>query len=52
MSIRKMQKLQQEKKVGLPENGLSEPPFREYMFIWLVQHPRKIKIYYQIPFPE
>ena len=40
--VRKMQKLKQSKKV--PKNGLTEPPFGEYMFIWLVQHPCKRKI--------
>ena len=32
MGIRKIQKLQQTKKV--PKDSLTEPPFREYMFIW------------------
>ena len=36
MGIRKMQKkLQQSQKV--PKNGLTEPPFGEYLFVWLVQ---------------
>ena len=26
------------------QNGLTEPPFGEYMFIWLVRHPCKRKI--------
>ena len=39
---KKCKKLQQSKKV--PKNGLTEPPFREYMFIWLVRHPCKRKI--------
>ena len=30
-------KLKHSKKV--PKNGLTEPPFGEYMFIWLVRHP-------------
>ena len=28
----------------IPKNGLTEPPFTEFMFIWLVQHPCKSKI--------
>ena len=40
--IHKMQKIQHSKKV--PKNGLTEPPFGEYMFIWLVRHPLKRKI--------
>ena len=41
--IRKIKKIATELKV--PKNGLTEPPFGEYMFILLVQHPCKMKIY-------
>ena len=30
------------------KNGLIEPPFGEYMFIWFIQHPCKRKIHKQI----
>ena len=45
---KKSKKLKQSKKV--PKNGLTEPPFGEYMFIWLVRHPCKRKIHSGIPF--
>ena len=45
---KKSKKLKHNKKV--PKNGLTEPPFGEYMFIWLVRHPYKRKIHSGIPF--
>ena len=46
--FKKSKKLKHSKKV--PKNGLTEPPFGEYMFIWLVRHPYKRKIHSGIPF--
>ena len=46
--IQKCKKFKQSKKV--PKPGLTEPPFGEYMFIWLVQHQCKRKIQYRILF--
>ena len=45
---KKSKKLKHSKKV--PKNGLTEPQFREYMFIRLVRHPWKRKIHSGFPF--
>ena len=40
--IRKMQTIKTEQKST--KNGLTEPPFGKYMFVWLVRYPCKRKI--------
>ena len=52
--IQKIQEIKTEQKVPKKKKkkkkGLTEPPFGEYMFIWLVRHPCKRKIHFEIPF--